>query len=203
MNSTSMGLSFNLIFKYQTISYDMQKLELTLPDEIQISNVVTTADLKQKINIEKLNDYSWGIYDQVSYNGICGYVKTPGMKGKVTIFVSGKMISIGSKTIKDSIDKLNQTKFYLVKENLIKNVKLEPSVRNIVATISLNKPLNLKKLTSKIPNSIYEPDVFTGLRCKIINGPSALIFSSGKIVVVGGKSIQNIGESYNTLKKYV
>ena len=181
----------------------MQKLELALPNEIKISNVVTTADLKQKINIEKLNDFSWGIYDQISYNGNCGYVKTPEMKGKVTIFASGKMISIGSKTIEDSISKLNQTKFYLVKESLIKNVKLEPSVRNIVATISLDKILNLKKLASKIPNSTYEPDVFAGLRCKIKNGTSALIFSSGKIVVVGGKSIKNISDSHYILKKYM
>lgn len=181
----------------------MQIVKNSLFKEIRISNVVTTADLKQKINIQKLNNFSWGIYDQVSYNGICGYVKTPEMKGRVTIFVSGKMISIGSNTIKDSIDKLNQTKFYLVRENLVNDIDLIPIVRNIVATTSFNKILNLKKLSKIIPNSIYDPNVFAGLRFKIKNGPSVLFFSSGKVVIVGGKSLQNINDAYDKIKKYI
>jgi transcription initiation factor TFIID TATA-box-binding protein len=181
----------------------MLKSQSIHTEEIKISNIVTTADLKQKINIEKLNNFPWGIYDQVSYNGICGYVKTPEMKGKVTIFATGKMISIGSNTIEDSIDKLYQTKFYLLKEKLVKDVQLLPQVRNIVATISLDKSLNLKKLVKNIPNSIYEPDVFVALRYKIKEGQSALIFSSGKIVIAGGKSIQEIMDGYNLIKKYL
>ncbi len=181
----------------------MQVVENKLPKNIQISNVVTTADLKQKFDIEKLNDFPWGIYDQVSYNGICGYVKTPEMKGRVTIFTSGKMISIGSNTIKDSIDKLNQTKFYLLQEKLIEGIILEPVVRNIIATITFDKVLNLKKLVKKIPNSIYEPEIFTGLRYKIREGLSALIFASGKVVIAGGKSLEDITFAYSKVKKYI
>jgi len=181
----------------------MQVVTNVVPKEVKISNIVTTADLKQKVDIEKLNDFPWGIYDQISYNGICGYVKTPGMKGKVTLFASGKMISIGSKTIEDSIEKLNQTKFHLLQESLVDDVQLEPVVRNIVATISFDKLLNLKKLAVKIKNSKYEPTVFAGLRYPIKDGLTALIFSSGKVVIAGGKSIQDISDSYNKIKKYV
>ncbi len=181
----------------------MQIIKNKLPKKIKIANIVTTADLKQKFNIAKLNNYSWGIYDQISYNGICGYVKTPEMKGRVTIFTSGKMISIGSNTIQDSIDKLNQTKFYLLQENLINDIKLEPIVRNIVSIITFDKSLNLKKLVKEIPNSIYEPNVFAGLRYKIKEGLSALIFSSGKVVIAGGKSVEDIVYAYSKIKKYV
>jgi TATA-box binding protein (TBP) (component of TFIID and TFIIIB) len=179
----------------------MQIIQDNLPKEIKISNIVTTADLKQKINIEKLNDFPWGIYDQVSYKGTCAYVKTPDMKGRVTIFTSGKMISIGSNTFKDSIDKLHQAKFYFLKENLISDVKLEPIIRNIIATVAFEKSLNLKKLAKVIPNSKYDPDVFAGLRYKIKEGLSTLIFSSGKVVIVGGKSTQDINYAYSILKK--
>jgi transcription initiation factor TFIID TATA-box-binding protein len=178
----------------------MQKLESVLPKKIKISNIVTTADLKQKIDIEKLNEFSWGIYDQVSYNGSCGYVKTPDMKGRVTIFASGKMISIGSTTVDDSINKLNQAKFYLLTEKLIQNVELTSLVRNIVATISFDTSLNLKKLSKKIPNSVYEPDTFAGLRYRIKEGLSALIFSSGKVIIAGGKSINDIHQSYQIIR---
>ena len=70
----------------------MQITELILPKEIKISNIVTTGNLKQKIIINKLNDFPWGLYDQATYNGNCGYVKTPEMKGRVIILDSGKMI---------------------------------------------------------------------------------------------------------------
>lgn len=170
---------------------------------IIISNVVSTADLKQKINIEKLNDFPWGIYDQISYNGICGYVKTPEMKGRVTIFASGKMISIGSKSIQDSMDKLNQVKFLLVNENIAKDIVLEPIVRNIISTMDIHKIIDLKKLAKKIPNSVYEPDLFAGLRYKIKEGLTALVFSSGKIVLAGGKSIQEINNSCSLIKKII
>ncbi len=181
----------------------MQIIKNKLPKKIKIANIVTTADLKQKFNIAKLNNYSWGIYDQISYNGICGYVKTPEMKGRVTIFTSGKMISIGSNTIQDSIDKLNQTKFYLLLQNLINDINLEPFVRNLVSIFTFDLSLNLKKLVKEIPNSIYEPNVFAGLRYKIKEGLSALIFSSGKVVIAGGKSVEDIVYAYSKIKKYV
>jgi len=124
----------------------MQVFINSLSKGLTIVNVVTTADLKQKVNIEKLNDFAWGIYDQISYRGICGYIKTPDMKGRVTIFTSGKMISIGSNSIQDSIDKLNQAKFFLLKENLIHDIELKPILRNTITTMDFAKKLNLKKI---------------------------------------------------------
>ena len=181
----------------------MQVEKNKVPKNIQISNIVTTAVLKQKVNIQKLNNFPWGIYEQVSYNGICGYVKTPDMKGRVTIFASGKMISVGSNTINDSINKLNQTKFYLLQNKLIEDITLKPLIRNIMATIAFDKRLNLEKLVKIIPDSIYEPEVFVGLRYKIKEGLSALIFSSGKVVVAGGKSLEDIIFAYSKVKQHI
>lgn len=41
----------------------MQKLGTKLCKEIKIINVVCTADLQQKIEIKKFNEFGWGIYD--------------------------------------------------------------------------------------------------------------------------------------------
>jgi len=49
--------------------------------------------------------------------------------------------------------------------------------------------------------SIYEPDIFAGLRYKIKDGLTVLIFSTGKIVIAGGKSILEINDAYNIIKK--
>ncbi len=183
--------------------HNVQVSDYVLDTKIKIVNVITTADLKQKFDITKLNNYSWGIYDQVSYSGICGYVKSPEMKGRVTIFATGKMISVGSDSIEDSVKKLNQTKFYLLKENLIEDIKLEPLVRNIVSTITCERKLDLKKLVGTIPNAVYEPEKFAGLRYKIRDGLTALIFGSGKIIIVGAKSFEEINYAFDKITKFV
>ena len=142
-----------------------------------------------------------GDYDQISYNGSCGYVKTPEMAGRVSIFASGKMISIGSKTIEDSINNLNQTKFYLLKENLIKEIMIKPIIRNIVAITNFGISLDLKLLETKIPGCVYDPDVFAGLRFKIEDISTVLIFASGKMIIVGSKSIHDLNRAYKIIKK--
>ena len=91
----------------------------------KICNVVSTADLKQKVNINELSKLPCGIFDESIYGGRCGYVKIPEMKGRVTIFASGKMISIGGNSVTKAHNQLNQAKFYLVQENLIQNTLRE------------------------------------------------------------------------------
>lgn len=175
--------------------------EDALLKKIKISNVVSTADLSQKIDITKLNDFPWGIYDGVTYGGSCGYVKTPEMKGRVTVFSTGKMISIGSNNLEDSVNKLNQAKFYMLQENLVSDIKLIPKLENIIAVVSFGKSLKLTDLAKLIPNSTYNPKRFSGLIFRIDDGLSTLIFSSGKVVITGAKSIQDLNKTYLKLEK--
>lgn len=63
-------------------------------DEIIIENVVATPDLKQRVEITLFNRFNWGLYDLEYYGGRVGYIKDVYMQGKITIFPSGKMISI-------------------------------------------------------------------------------------------------------------
>ena len=79
----------------------------------KIRNIICTSDLKQIIDISKFINFPWGIYDEVTYGGRCGYVKTPDIKGKVTIFLSGKMISLGANSLKTSYQQLETAKFCL------------------------------------------------------------------------------------------
>lgn len=185
--------------KYEIID-NVQQNEC-LFKEIKIANIVTTADLFQTIDITKLNNFPWGIYDGVTYGGSCAYVKTPDMRGRVTVFSTGKMISIGSNDLEDSVNKLNQAKFYMLKENLISDVKLIPQIRNIVVTASFGKLLNLTKLVKLMPNSTYDPTNFPGLIFRNANGPTTLIFSSGKAVIAGATSIQELNSTYLELVK--
>jgi len=168
----------------------------------QIRNVVCTANLEQRIDVIKLSKLSCGIYDEAIYGGRCGYVKIPGMDGRVTIFPSGKMISIGGKSIKKAIEQLNQAKFYLVQEKMIRDTKIVPVIQNVVATIDVGQKLPIEKLSSKIPGSIYEPETFPGIILKGMHSYNFLIFASGKIVITGAKSLEEVySSSFELLQK--
>jgi TATA-box binding protein (TBP) (component of TFIID and TFIIIB) len=175
----------------------MQKLK----SKLAIVNVVTTASLNQKVSIEKFVKFGWGIYDTAIYGGRCGYVKTPEMDGRVTVFQSGKMISIGGKSIKKSIEQLNEAKFHLVREKLVADTILRPKVQNIVATITIPQPLSIAKTYDKLIGAIYEPEQFPGIILKSINSVSYLIFASGKIVISGAKNNTELNRAAFEIKQ--
>lgn len=160
-----------------------------------ISNVVCTGNLNQKVDLTKFLNFEWGIYDDAIYGGRCGYVKSPEMKGRVTIFPSGKMISIGAKSVNNAINQLNEAKFCLVQAKFISDVKLEPKIQNIVAVLTLKENLNINKIATKIKGAIYEPEQFSAIILKSIKSITYLIFSSGKIVITGAKSEEEISQA--------
>ena len=64
-------------------------------------------------------------------------------------------------------------------------------VENVVAFASLGKDIPLNRLIAKIENAEYEPEQFPGLVYRTLDPrAAALIFSSGKIVCTGAKSIE-------------
>lgn len=68
------------------------------------------------------------------------------------------------------------------------NVKVE----NVVAFTALGNNVPLNKIVASVENAEYEPEHFPGLVYRISQPKSAaLIFSSGKIVCTGTKSIQD------------
>ncbi|MGA3289993.1 MAG: hypothetical protein ABSD42_07145 [Candidatus Bathyarchaeia archaeon] len=69
-------------------------------------------------------------------------------------------------------------------------------IENVVGTVSLNKSIDLETLYLTLPASFYEPEQFPGLIYKPLgNSITCLIFSTGKMVVVGGRSENQIKEA--------
>lgn len=160
---------------------------------LQIQNIISTADLKQRVKIRRLNDFGWGRFDtENNYNGKVGYVKDDKMQGRVTVFESGKLISTGAKSISQSIEQLTRTKELLARSHFIKKIRLEPKVCNIVATLDTKKRVDINMVATSLPNSIYEPEQFPGLIHKIAGSATCLIFASGKVVIAGAKSEEGV-----------
>jgi transcription initiation factor TFIID TATA-box-binding protein len=173
-----------------------------IPPKIQ--NVISTADLHQHIDARKLKQYQWGKYDTEVYGGRCGYIKNEGMQGRVSVFLSGKMISTGAKSVSQSIWQLEHAMHLLCKNKLAKQVNLEYKVQNIVATFDLHKRLDVKRVIGSLSNYIYEPDNFPGVIYKPSgNGVSCLIFASGKVVIAGAKSEKQLNKIAQEIAKIV
>ena len=89
---------------------------------------------------------------------------------------------------------LQETVDTLTQANLIKPISVTANVRNIVALLTLPNPIPLEQLEE--PNSIYEPEQFPAAILKV-EKPKAtyLIFNSGKIVILGVRTEDEIEEA--------
>ena len=152
-----------------------------------IVNVVSTADLLQVVDLEKVNRQRWGRYDQEAYPA--GYIRDGDIQGVVSVFQSGKLISVGGRSVSSSFYSLKHAKELLVKAGLIENVKIRPKLQNMVASGYLGTQIDLNRLAREVPYTIYEPEQFPGV---ILHSPGSsittLAFASGRIVVAGAKS---------------
>lgn len=161
--------------------------------KFNIVNVVATASINQTIDFEILREDKNIFHDSDVYGGRVAYFKDSQMQGKVSIFISGKMISIGTKSEKKAIEELMYTKSYLLEKGLIKDINIEPKIQNIVVLIDLEKSVCLEEF-SNLNNAIYEPEQFAGaiLRITCPTKASVLVFSSGKVMVLGLKNENQI-----------
>jgi len=78
----------------------------------------------------------------------------------------------------------------------------EIKIQNIVVSTSLEHDIPLVKLAETLPNTEYNPEQFPGLVMRIKDPKtSALIFSSGKVVCTGAKSLTKVKESLQKIIK--
>jgi len=73
---------------------------------------------------------------------------------------------------------------------------------NIVVSASLGQDIPLEKMAATLSNTEYNPEQFPGLVIRIKEPKtSALIFSSGKIVCTGARSMEKVKESIEKIIK--
>ncbi|MBS3165277.1 TATA-box-binding protein [Candidatus Woesearchaeota archaeon] len=79
---------------------------------------------------------------------------------------------------------------------------VEITVVNIVVSTALEEDIPLEKMAATLPNTEYNPEQFPGLVIRIKEPKtSALIFSSGKVVCTGARSMEKVEESIGQIIK--
>lgn len=179
------------------------------PPDLQITNVVVTCSLFRQCgkNILDLKHLALTMYN-VEYNprkfaALTIRKQSSSFSVKCTatfrLFASGKLITLGTKTIEDA--KIACKSIVRVLKKLV-NLEIgifDYKVCNIVLTCSLNFKINLLVFASFFARfSRYEPEIFPGLSYKpILNSKNKLT-----IVMFGNGNINFLTDSVDAVTEF-
>lgn len=170
---------------------------------LKIENVVASTKLADELDLIKMeSEFEGAEYNKKKFPGLVYRVKDP--KAAFLIFTSGKIVCTGAKTV-DNV--------YKVIDDLSKKMRgyeittydtPDIVIQNIVASADLKAVLNLNAIAVGLglENVEYEPEQFPGLVYRT-NIPKVvvLIFSSGKLVVTGGKTPEDCLNGVEVVKQ--
>jgi transcription initiation factor TFIID TATA-box-binding protein len=164
-----------------------------MAEKIKIENVVASTDIKKIISLDKLlNVLESSEYEPEQFPGLVYRLDEP--RVATLIFRSGKIICVGARSTADAKIALKKTVRNIKKIGIRFNEeKLKVKIENIVVAVNLGKELNLDQLAFQLENSEYEPEQFPGLVYRIYEPKVAfLLFSSGRVVCAGAKSMDAV-----------
>jgi len=162
------------------------------PDiQIRVTNIVATGKLGCNLDLGKAT--SLDLVLKGNYH--CVYVRTPQMHSSVSVFNSGKMISVGTKCEEHARQDLTEVARYLVGQNMVETF-VDPGCKvvNIALAGTFSKAVNIDELMNILSSVRYEPEYFPGLihHPPAFPGISIILFQSGKFVIAGVQNFNQI-----------
>ncbi len=172
---------------------------------IKIENIVATVTLDQKLDLNAIARSVPNIeYDPEEFPGLILRLESPRLTA--LIFNSGKMVVTGAKSTQMLIKGFKHIMRVFVRHGIIIVGKPKIQIQNIVASANLGVEIDLEKAAYLLPNTMYEPEQFPGLIHRMKEPKVVLlIFSSGKMVITGAKSEEDVQKAvysiYERLKE--
>ena len=169
---------------------------------IHVQNIVATTSISDTLNLKEIIDIMPDCeYDAKRFPGLIYHQKNP--KTACLLFTSGKVVCTGAKTRHDVEIAISNVTQLLCSSGLQVERNPKISVQNIVATCNLHTEFNLNNLAMAVglENIEYEPEQFPGLVYRVRDPKVViLIFSSGRIVCTGGKTLEDIEKAVEYLE---
>ena len=172
-------------------------------DSLKIENIVASAKVTDYLDLPEIASKIPGAeYNKKRFPGAVFHIVDP--KIACLIFSSGKIVITGVRNDKALADGLAIV-IKSLKDAGIKPLK-EPriAITNMVCSYNLERYINLNKLTVtlNVENVEYEPEQFPGLVYRIADPKIVvLIFSSGKIILTGGKTLEDVKKGLDSLEQ--
>ena len=174
--------------------------ELTKNNSLpKLQNIVSTANFKCVLDLREIALKAKNAeYNPKRFAAVIMRIKEP--KTTALIFSSGKMVCTGARNEEESRQASRIYAKIILKLGF--PVKFtEFTVQNIVASCDVKFPIRLEGLAGAYLNLCsYEPEMFPGLIFHLQNPKVVLlIFVSGKIVLTGAKTRDDIYKAYQTM----
>jgi len=149
---------------------------------------VATVTIGQPIDLEYIDKALPNVeYDPEQFPGLVLRLENP--KVTALVFRSGRMVVTGAKSTPMLIRAVKRIIKMLLKYYVTITSKPRIQVQNIVASANLGAEVMLEKVAFLLENTMYEPEQFPGLIYRMSDPHVVLlIFSSGKMVITGAKS---------------
>jgi TATA-box binding protein (TBP) (component of TFIID and TFIIIB) len=160
----------------------------------------------------RFGGFEWRMSDTAFYNQVTIGYRDAYSKKSIKIFPNGSIQVAGCSDIFDCRRILRQLSFILkVVLGREKDIPVdEVAVKMINTNFSLNSSVNLNKIIQKLSKPpfrvTYDPDRYSAVKVKFVPGPdmkqvTASIFSTGKIIVTGAQTLQEIAKAYSILNQ--
>lgn len=162
-------------------------------------NVVMTMSLGNKFDdLRRLALLVDGIYRPESFPAVNCYCKSP--KCTLSVFITGQVVVTGSDSEWSAMIACH---YYLATFQKLfpeKNFHMRDlSVQNVVASMATGYFIDLEKYrTENATNTDYAPDLFPGMQIRLAKKITAGVFSTGEIVLTGGKCLKDLKEAADT-----
>lgn len=124
-------------------------------------------------------------------------IKRKKPKATILLFRSGSFVCTGVKNKEDGKKAVNKLLEALKEEKIVSvHCRYEMAIQNIVASVSLNTPLDIERFVEKFRNVVYEPEEFPAATYRM-GKPHAtfLIFPGGKVTCSGARSQKTLSEA--------
>jgi transcription initiation factor TFIID TATA-box-binding protein len=171
-------------------------------ESLKIENIVASGVIAESIDLQEFSEKIENC--ELNKKRFPGAVyRIPDPKIACLVFSSGKIVLTGIRNQKALTDGLA-----IVIESL-KKAGMEPlkepkvAITNMVCSYNLGKYININRLsvTLNLENIEYEPEQFPGLVYRIKDPKIVvLIFSSGKIILTGGRNLEDIKKGLDLLE---
>jgi len=161
-------------------------------------NVVATANLCVDLDLKKIALTARNAeYNPRRFAAVIMRIREP--KSTALVFKSGKLVVTGTKSEADAKHAARKFGRVIMKVGYPQAKFKDFKVENLVSTFTVPFPIHLEQLYRDLPanmHSQYEPEVFPGLIFKIRDIGTLLIFVSGKCVMIGMKTQEDIEKAF-------
>ena len=160
----------------------------------------------------KFGGFVWRMADTAFYNQVTIGYRDAYSRKSIKIFPNGSIQVAGCSDMFDCRRILKQLSCVLkIVTGRETDIPVDDiSVKMINTNFSLNSSVNLNKIISKLSRPpfrvTYDPDRYSAVKVKFVPGPdmkqvTASIFSTGKIIVTGAQTLQEIALAYSILNQ--